>query len=226
MRTARLLILGAILSLAARASEAPAIRLRPLSGLDGSSDQTTVWVSVPTGWQGRTSTDEQHSAGFHAQGPKQYIFLDVTAYHRGHTDLWDGSARHSYLFLKVIHDGEITECKPVEVFDAREHGKLQVWRLRSSADDYYFVFFRKQNTVIEAYLRSHDADALQAHVGVLKELVRSTRIEMHRSNQAIQRTVGRSVFRLSMTSTLNPQRRPLSPAVADLALVRSFMSRR
>jgi len=182
MRTARLLIFSAILSLAARAGDAPAIRLRPLRGLDGSSEQTAVWVSAPTGWQGGTSVEEPYNTGFHARGPKQYIFLDVTAYHRGHTDLWDGSARQSYLFLKVIHDGEITECKPVEVFDAGEHGKLQVWRLRSLADDYYFVFFRKQDTVIEAYLRSHDADALQAHVSALKELLRSTRIEMHRSN--------------------------------------------
>jgi hypothetical protein len=36
------------------------------------------------------------------------------------------------------------------------------------------------------------------------------------SNQAMQRTAGRSVFPLSMTSTSNPQPRSPSPAVADL----------
>jgi hypothetical protein len=43
-------------------------------------------------------------------------------------------------------------------------------------------------------------------------------IEMHRSrpNQAMQRTVGRSAFPLSMTSTFNPQPHAPSPAVADL----------
>jgi hypothetical protein len=37
-----------------------------------------------------------------------------------------------------------------------------------------------------------------------------------RPNQAMQRTAGRSALQLSMTSTFNPQRRELSPAVADL----------
>jgi hypothetical protein len=36
------------------------------------------------------------------------------------------------------------------------------------------------------------------------------------SNRAMQRTAGRSPFSLSMTSTLNVQRRAPSPAVADL----------
>jgi hypothetical protein len=40
------------------------------------------------------------------------------------------------------------------------------------------------------------------------------------SNHAMQRTAGRSAFPLSMTSTFNQQRRALSPAVADLVLVR------
>ena len=35
------------------------------------------------------------------------------------------------------------------------------------------------------------------------------------SNQAMQRTAGRSALPLSMTSILNPQRRALLPAVAD-----------
>ena len=37
-----------------------------------------------------------------------------------------------------------------------------------------------------------------------------------RPNQAMQRTAGRSAFPLSMTSTINPQPRAPSPAVADL----------
>ena len=36
------------------------------------------------------------------------------------------------------------------------------------------------------------------------------------SNQAMQRTAGRSAFPLPMTSTFNQQQRPPSPAVADL----------
>lgn len=38
----------------------------------------------------------------------------------------------------------------------------------------------------------------------------------HASNQAMQRTAGRSAFQLSVTSTLHLQRHTLSPAVADL----------
>jgi hypothetical protein len=36
------------------------------------------------------------------------------------------------------------------------------------------------------------------------------------SNQAMQRTAGRSAFTLSLTSTFNRKRRAPSPAVADL----------
>ena len=38
----------------------------------------------------------------------------------------------------------------------------------------------------------------------------------HSSSQAMQRTAGRSAFPLTMTSTFNPQRHAVSPAVADL----------
>ena len=77
----------------------------------------------------------------------------------------------------------------------------------------------------------------EVRVGVPAQLLRraklpsattrdGVKIEFHTSkgpsaantpNQAIQRTAGRSVFQVSMTSTFNLQRCALPPAVADLA---------
>lgn len=68
------------------------------------------------------------------------------------------------------------ECKPVVSFDAGPNGRLRVWRLRSLADDYYFTFFRRRDTVVEVYVRSHDLDEITRYIGGLEEAARSVRI--------------------------------------------------
>jgi hypothetical protein len=64
-------------------------------------------------------------------------------------------------------------------------------------------------------IRSRSKRALKVDI-VPQVCEQQKRRREKRSNQAMQRTAGRSAFSLSMTSTFNLQRSALSPAVTDL----------
>jgi hypothetical protein len=173
-------VVAAAVSLCATSALAEQLPLRPLDARDGSRDDSVVYCSTPSGWRS-IGIDYGYSASFVPEGarlsPEHHVFLHVEAFHLGHADAWDASARHSYRALSIIHDGEITDCKTVASFDAGLNGRLRLWRLRTSADDYYLACFRRGDTVVEVYLRAHDLDELASRITALQEAARSVRIQ-------------------------------------------------
>ncbi len=134
-------------------------------------------MSTPGGWEGGPKDVDQSGVGFGLKKNNGYSSLEVEARHIGRLGPSKVSPKNCYVVVNLKYDGDITEFKAVESFDAGANGKLTIWRIRSTGDDYFLVLIVRKQTQVNVYLRGHDADKLKPYLESLKEVVRSVRFE-------------------------------------------------
>ncbi len=142
-------------------------------------------------------------------------------YHRGPTDAvfvgtWEmqGLCMDCSFYLtfqtdhKVVSVDESTDTQPATTGRWYAGGEVLVI--------HYNTVERAGSWVMRIVDIAPDAIRLRGDDGGDVLMLRSAAPPPKASNQAMQRTAGRSAFPLAMTSTFNPQPRAPSPAVADL----------